>query len=260
MFKLCIAQIKKLFLRTDVLWILAIFAILPLGIALLISMESGIVQIGNSVFSAMGYSSVLVGLLSSLLLVSVTLALTATSLVSKEIDTGLDSMYVTKVKSRGHILLSKMVAMDLMAVAIFVVLVLSAVAGWALFLKNSSFGTDLFWGTDRNETFQLIYTILGAFFEALVMTRLYFLFSVLFKHGKALVFNFVIVVVLKLLANIEKVRMWIPSYIGSGMELTQYTGDELVRHGLSGLGLLAVYVVVLSVVNYWLYKKMDLSR
>ena len=260
MFKLFLVQLKKLFLRTDVKWILAVFALLPFGIALLISMESGIIQIGESVFTAMGYGSVVVGLLNSLLLISVTVALTATSLVSKEIDTGLDCMYVTKVKSRGHILLTKMAAMDLLTLGIFLALILSAISGWFLFLMNSPFGTDVFWSTDKDEAFQLLYTVIGSFVETLVMVRIYILFSLLFKYGKAIVFNFVTIVLFKLLANIEHLRLWIPTYIGSGTHLAQYAGDELVRHGMSGLGLLALYAVALTIANYSLYKKMDLSR
>lgn len=260
MIKLFLVQLKKLFLRTDVKWILAVFALLPFGIALLISMESGIIQIGSSVFTAMGYASVVVGLLSSLLLISVTVALTATSLVSKEIDTGLDCIYIPKVKSRGHILLSKLAAMDVLVTAIYVVLVLSAVAGWFLFLKESAFGTDIFLSEDKDEAFTLLYTVAGSFFETLVMTRIFILFSLLFKYGKAIIFNFVSIVLFKLLANIEQLQAWLPSYIGGGAGLAGYAGEELIRQGLYGIGLLAAYAVVLGIVDYILYRRMDLAR
>lgn len=258
--KLLLVQLKKLFLRTDVKWILGLFALLPFGIAFLISVESGIVQIGNSVFSAMGYSSVVVGLLSSLLLISVTVSLTVTSMVSKEIDVGLDCVYITKVKSRGNLLVSKMIAMDGMILSVFFLLILSSVLGWLVFLKDSVFGSDLIWSTDGDETFALVYTFIGCLLETLVMARVYTLFSLLFRYGKALVFNFVIIVIFKLLANMEALRLWIPSYIGSGMHLSQYRGEALVQYGVFGIGLLMVYTVILSVVNYWIYQKMDLSR
>ena len=74
MFRLICVQYKKVFLRNDVKWILIIFTILPILISFLISIESGIIQIGDSVFSAMGYASVVVGLLNSLLLISVLIA------------------------------------------------------------------------------------------------------------------------------------------------------------------------------------------
>ncbi len=262
MLKLCLAQLKKLFYRTDVKWILTILALLPFGIAMLISMESGIVQIGESVFTVMGYGSVVVGLLNSLLLISVTVALVATALISKEIDTGLDSMYVTKVRSRGQIILSKMIALDLLIVSMFVLMLLSSIIGWFVFLKNSPFGTDVFWSVqeDRDEIFTLIYTVVGPFFETLVMVRVYTLFSLLFKYGKAIIFNFVTVVLFKLLANIEQIRLWIPSYIGGGTHLMEYTGDTLLHNGLYSLALLAGYAVVLTIVNHFLYKRIDLSR
>ncbi len=260
MLKLLSVQLKKLFLRTDVICILGVFALLPFGIALLISMESGIVQIGESVFSAMGYSSVVVGLLNSLLLISVTVALTVTSVVSKEIDTGLDSMYITKVKARGKLLLSKSMALDVMILLIFGLLIVSSLLGWLFFLKGTEFGSDFIWSSDSDENFTLVYTFIGSLFETLVMARVYTMFSLMFKYGKAIVFNFVTIVVLKLLANIEALQLWIPSYIGSGMHLAEYTGGTLMRYGVFGIGLMFAYILALSLVNYWIYHKMDLSR
>lgn len=260
MFRLLFAQLKKLFLRTDVKWILAVFALLPFGIAALIRAESGIIQIGSSVFNALGYASVVVGLLGSLLLINVCVALTAASLVSREIDSGLDSMYVAKVRSRGQILLSKLTAMDMLIFAIFLALAASAVAGWFVFLKDSPFGTAVFWAGGDDELFTLVYTVVGSLFETLAMSRVFILFSVLFKYGKAVIFNFVTIVVLKLLANIELLQKWIPSYIGAGTHLAQYSGEALLREGMYSIALLAGYALVLSIVDYMIYRRMDLSR
>ena len=253
-------QLRKLFCRTDVKWILLAFTVLPFGIAALIFAESGIVQIGNSVFTAMGYSSVVVGLLNSLLLISVTVALATTSLVSKEIDTGLDGMYVTKVRARGQILLSKMLALDVLCATIFLVLLLSSLAGFCVFLMNSSYGMKAIATTNFEETFTLVYTILGSFFESLVMVRVFTLVSLLFKHSKALVFSYMTVVGFKLLGNIEVLQRWIPSFLGAGTHLYEYKGAELALNGVTSLGILIGYAVILSLVNYVLYRNMDLSR
>ena len=253
------AQLRKLFARTDVNWILLAFTVLPFGIAALIFAESGIVQIGDSVFTAMGYTSVVVGLLNSLLLISVTVALATTSLVSKEIDTGLDSMYVTKVRARGQVLLSKMFVLDVFCVVIFLALLLSSLAGFHLFLLNSPYGTKVVTSTFE-ESFSLVYTVLGSFFEALVMVRVFTLMSLLFKHSKALVFSYMAIVGFKLLGNIELLQRWIPTYLSAGTHLYAYSGTELVWAGAESLGVLIVYAVVLSLINYFLYRNMDLSR
>lgn len=260
MFRLVCVQCKKVFLRNDVRWILAIFAILPILISFLISIESGIIQIGDSVFTAMGYASVVVGLLNSLLLVSVTMALTSTSVISKEIDSGLDCMYVTKVRHREHIIASKIATLDMLVVATFAVLVVSALIGWYAFLRNSPFGTDIFWSDDKDESFMLLYTVVGSFLEMIVMTKMYVLFSLLFKYSKAIVFNFVTIVLLRLLANIEQISKWIPSYIGAGTDLYGYVGNELLQHGMSNVALLLSYAIVISVIDYFIYMKIDLCR
>ena len=82
----------------------------------------------------------------------------------------------------------------------------------------------------------------------------------LFKYGKAIVFNFATVVVFKLLGNIEAVQRWIPSYIGEGTYLLAYTGDKLLLNGVLGLGVLFGYALVLTGINYLVYKHMDLAR
>ena len=56
MLKLLRAQLIKVFLRNDVKSVLIIFAVLPISISFLISIESGIIQIGDSVFTGMGYA------------------------------------------------------------------------------------------------------------------------------------------------------------------------------------------------------------
>ena len=260
MLKLLRAQLIKVFLRNDVKSVLIIFAVLPISISFLISIESGIIQIGDSVFTGMGYASIVVGLLNSLLLINVTMALIATSLVSKEIDCGLDSMYITKVKKRENIVVSKLVILDTVALILFAVLIFSAISGWFIFLKDSSFGKPYIFSSDRDENILLIYTIISSFLEIVVMNKIYVLFSMLFKYGKAVVFSFLTIVVFKLLTNIEQIRDWFPCYIGSGLSLQGYSGEELIFRGLRGIVLLIFYAAAVFFINYCIYKKMDLSR
>ena len=72
--------------------------------------------------------------------------------------------------------------------------------------------------------------------------------------------NFATVVVFKLLGNIEAVQRWIPSYIGEGTYLLAYAGDKLLLNGVLGLGVLFGYALVLTGINYLVYKHMDLAR
>ena len=142
----------------------------------------------------------------------------------------------------------------------FLVFFLSALAGFYLFLVDSPYGMKAFTTSDFDDTFTLLYTVLGCFFEALVMVRLFTLASLFFKYGKALVFSYMTVVGFKLLSNIEALQRWVPSYLGAGTHLYEYSGSELVSTGVASLGLLLGYEVILSIVNYFLYRNMDLAR
>ena len=107
MLKSISTQIKKVFCRSDVKTSIAVFALIPVAIAFLISIESGIIQIGDSVFSAMGYASVIIGLLKSLFLIGGIIALISTAVISKEIDSGLDCSYFTRMKNRNIYMFQK---------------------------------------------------------------------------------------------------------------------------------------------------------
>lgn len=260
MIKLCMVQLQKVFLRNDVKCVLTFFLLAPISIAFLISIESGIIQIGDSVFTAMGYVTVVIGLMKSLLLVSVSVALITTLVVSKEIDIGLDSMYLAKVSGRRQLIISKIVSIDILVFLIFLVLFTSAVFGWMIFLKNSSFGSDIFFVDDADISLYLIVTVISAFFETLMMASLFTLFSILFKYGKAIVCAFLSIVILKLFANIEFVKEWIPAYLGDGANLMGLDGDELISRGIMNLCILIVYTTVLVIADCIIYRKIDFSR
>lgn len=91
-------QLQKNFSRSDVRIAFFVFCAVPFAIAFMISMKSGVIDIGTSVFSAMGYTSVILGLLKSLLLIGGVTALIVTAIVSKEIDSGLDNIFLSRLK------------------------------------------------------------------------------------------------------------------------------------------------------------------
>ena len=84
--------------------------------------------------------------------------------------------------------------------------------------------------------------------------------SLLFKYSKAIIANLVIIVAIKLLSNIETLQRWVPSYIGDGTGLFEYSGNELVCRGFEGLSVLLVYTILFAIIGLITYRKMDLVR
>lgn len=260
MLKSASTQIKKLFCRTDVRTSIVIFTLIPIGIAYLISIKSGVMQVGSSVFSAMGYASVMVGLLKGLLLIGGIIALISTDTVSKEIDSGLDCTYFTRMKKQEYLYISKNIALLCFVTVIFVFLLISSIAGWGIFLKDTEFGSSVFLSNNKDESIVLIFSVLCAYLEMIVMLELFCIVSLLFKYSKAIVANLAILVAIRILANIEIVRRWVPSYIGDATGLFTYSGDELICRGLEGMLVLLVYTTLFSVIGLVIYRKMDLVR
>ncbi len=260
MLKSISTQIKKVFCRSDVKTSIAVFALIPVAIAFLISIESGIIQIGDSVFSAMGYASVIIGLLKSLFLIGGIIALISTAVISKEIDSGLDCSYFTRMKKQEYLYVCQNISMLCFVTLIFAFLLISSIVGWGIFLKDTEFGNSVFLSSDKDEAILLIFSILSAYLEMIMMSELFCFVSLLFKYSKAIIANLVIIVAIKLLSNIEALQRWVPSYIGDGTGLFEYSGNELISRGFEGISVLLVYTILFAIIGLITYRKMDLVR
>ncbi|MGI5889005.1 MAG: hypothetical protein ACOX6J_06505 [Oscillospiraceae bacterium] len=253
-------QMAKVFHRADVITCIAVFFLIPLLIAFLISIRSGIIQIGDSVFSAFGYASVIIGLLKSLFLLGGIIVLITTSVVSREIDTRLDCTFFTKLGKQEHLFISKNMAVDCAIFCIFASLIVSSLLGWLIILRDTEFGSTVILAEDRDEGRQLIFSIVSAFLEMIAAEKIAAFISLLMKYSRAVIVNLVIIIGIRILANIETIRRWNPSFIGDGTGLFEFTGDKLMERGFEGVAVLLIYAAVFAAAGTIAYRKMDLVR
>ena len=253
-------QLQKNFSRSDVRISFFVFCAVPFAIAFMISMKSGVIDIGTSVFSAMGYTSVILGLLKSLLLIGGVTALIVTAIVSKEIDSGLDNIFLSRLKKRENLLISKMFTIDIFITLVFALLIVGCVLGWLVFLRDTEFGNKLFWEKDSENTRRIIFTVVRSYLEIIVYSKIFTLISIACKYSKAIILNLMILVVMRLLVNIEAIRNWIPTYIGNASDLFEYTGNKIVTHGVQGSLILLLYIIILIILSLYIYKMKDMAR
>ena len=253
-------QLRKIFSRADVRISLSMFFVIPIVIAFLISIRSGIIEIEGSTFAGVQYAVMVTGLLKSLLLVGVVTLLIGTSTVAREIDTGLDCVYFTRVRKRESVFVSKLFAMDLVITAMFMVLLVSSIAGWLFFLRGTEFGTPFFVADNADDVKRVIFAFLRSYLEILALSKLFLFVSVLYKYNQAIVMNLLLLVGIKLLSNVVFLQQWMPTYIGDSLELFQYAGMDVVVQGLRGMLLLLIYALFFGVAGIWIYQKSDLVR
>lgn len=253
-------QIKKVCLRADVKTSLTVFFLIPILIAFLISIKSGVIQTGNSVFSAMGYASVIIGLLKSLFLIGGIIALITTAIVSKEIDNGLDCTYFTKLKRQEYLFISKNITLICFITLIFLFMLISSTVGWFAFLRGTYYGNTVFLSNNKDEAILLGFSIISAYLEMITICELFCYISLRLKYSKAIVVNLVMLVGMKILSNIDVVQRWIPSFIGDATGLFKYSGKELIYKGIEDIIILVIYATVLGVIGLISYRKMDLLR
>jgi len=254
------AHLRKLIGRNDIKISLAVFFALPLLLAFLISIKSGIIQVGNTKFGGLAYAAIVIEMLKSIFLIHVMLAIFASTFIGGEIDSGVDAMYMAKAPRRPALIATKLGALSMVAALVFATAFAAAVVGWFVFLRPSSYGEEAFLTKDADANLYLALALGRALLEMVCMAAVFGLLALFFSQNKALVLSFVCVAGMKLLSNWRLARNFIPTYIGSSNALTNLEGSALLREGLTGAALLLAYTALLYAVSTVRYNRMDLAR
>jgi len=253
-------QLRKLFGRSDIRISLVAFSVLPILLAYLASLNSGIMDVGQSMLAGISYTGLIINILKGVFLLYVLLTIFTTSFIAGEIDSGTENMYIAKAQSRISLVVSKLAALYITTLAIFATIMASSVIGWFLFLRTGKNGEPGYFSVYSVLNQVMVFTIVLTIFEMLFMVSMFSLISLYFTQSKALVFSFVAMVGLRLLASWKQVRYFIPSYIGTADLLDDLQGKALTQQGLIGLTIILTYIIAFSLASIARYKKMDFIR
>ena len=136
----------------------------------------------------------------------------------------------------------------------------SASFGWLLFLRDSKFGSTQYWASATDENQFMIMMILFSFIEIVVLMLISANLSLFLSQGKALMASFLVIILFKLIENVETIKNYIPTDIGnlsSAMELSGNSfWNEIARNGFVFL----IYITFLVVVLIRRYNRMDYVR
>lgn len=204
--------------------------------------------------------TVILGLFKSLFLLNIFLCLFTVSLISHEIHSEIENMYLAKIENRLRLIMSKLSALFILAAILMVIILISAAVGWQLFIRNSEFGLNSFLSANHDENFTLIFYILTSFFEVLVMISIFTLLSLFLNQGKAVAISFVVIIVFKLLNNMKEIKSYVPTYLGECTFLYDLSGSRLIEKGIYSMIILLIYTFIISGIIFYRYKKMDMIR
>lgn len=253
-------QLRKMYQRKDVKVAYLLFFLIPLILALLIKAESNIITIGNSIFSGIGYVGVVLGLLKGLFVFYILLFLFTTSLIAGEIDSMNDAVYYCKVEKRSSIIISKINTLLIMSFLLILDICFSASLGWLLFLRDSKFGSIHYFATSINENQFMIMMLVFSFLEIVVLMLLSANMSLFLSQGKALMASFLVIIIFKLVENIEKLQKFVPTYVGNLNSAMELSGKSFWNVILEEGIIFFVYIVVMIVLLIRKYKRMDYVR
>lgn len=253
-------QLRKMYQRKDVKVAYLLFFLIPLILAFLIKIESNIITIGNSIFSGIGYVGVVLGLLKGLFVFYILLFLFTTSLIAGEIDSMNDAVYFCKVEKRSSIIISKVNTLLIMSFLLILDICISASLGWLLFLRNSKFGSMQYLSATSDENQFMIMMLVFSFLEIVVLMLVSANLSLFLSQGKALMASFLVIIIFKLVENIEKLQNFVPTYIGNLNSAMELSGKSFWNAVLENSIIFFIYIVVMIVVLTRKYNRMDYVR
>lgn len=253
-------QLRKMFQRKDVWIAYILFFLIPIILAFLIRIESNIITIGDSVFSGIGFVGVVIGLLKGLFVFYILLFLFTTSLIAGEIDSLSDAVYYGKVEKRISIILSKINALGVMAITLMIDICISSSIGWFVFLRKSKFAYDFYILQSSDETQFIMMMIVLSVVEILVLLLFSANFSLILSQGKALMASFLLLIIFKLIENVELVQKFVPTYIGNLSNAMELTGEKFWNTVLLDGTVLLAYIVILIIILIKKYDRMDYVR
>lgn len=253
-------QLRKMYQRKDVKVSYLLFFLVPIILSFMIKIESNIITIGDSVFSGIGYVGVVLGLLKGLFVFYILMFLFSTSLIAGEIDNLTDAVYYCKVQKRTSIILSKVSSLIIMSFLLIMDICVSASIGWLLFLRDSKFGSSQYWASATDENQFMIMMILFSFIEIVVLMLISANLSLLLSQGKALMASFLVIILFKLIENIETIKIYIPTYIGNLNSAMELSGKSFWNETMQNGFVFLIYVIILVVVLIRKYNRMDYVR
>lgn len=250
-----IAEMKKVLKKIEIKIGLIIAGVIPFLFAILVYTGSSFVTVGESKFTAMMYTASNIGFEKMVIFPYILFIIYSSNLISNEIEKGQIFMVVYRVNNRNNIILSKIFTLICVLIFFFLLSIFSGVTSYYLFLNNTDIASHLFASNSSMERWMEIGIILLAFLEYLFFIILTVFVSLYLKNIKTIFATLMLFVTCKVLEIVPKIKVYIPTYIGS---YNIPPDGEYRSIFIKSCLLLILYILILLPGIVMRFKKMDL--
>lgn len=254
-----IAEMKKVLKKIEIKAGLIIACVIPFLFAILKYTGSSSVTMsgGESKLTAMMYTAIIIGLEKMIFFPYILFIIYSSNLISNEIEKGQIFMVVYRVNNRNNIILSKIFTLICVLIFFFVLSIFSGITSYYLFLNNTDIASHLFVSNSSMDRWFEIGSILLVFLEYLFFIILTVFVSLYLKNIKTILATLMLFATCKILEIVPKIKVFIPTYIGSRL-MSDIPDGEYSSIFIKSSLLLILYILILLPGVLIRFKKMDM--
>ena len=246
-------ELTKFIKKKGVIIISAIISLIPLLIALLTKLDISGLSIGGS-FTSTEYVFSIWEMLRALIVLYIIPIYIPCTFIGREVEQRSINMVLSKEK-RGKILMVKIIS-SFIAVTLFMIMFYAiAFISFKLFLTGTEFEASTLTTTLSTNTY--VFAALFNLLEVLFVTLISVFLNISIKSNVALVLSFGVIILEKVLTNVNSIKRFLPCYISQFDRLYTLTKSQLSSFYSSSIIIYIVILTILFIMCYTVWNKRD---
>jgi|GEM_PF-3932793 len=239
-------EIKKIFSKKDIMLILGVLILVPVIFSICIVNKIGGLDFGGQI-SIADYGLMIWSFLKYLFVLYLVPIYIACSFIGREIENRSINIMLSN-ELRTKVIASKVITYTMIITAFFILFQLSSILSYLVFVQNS----ELYMAADTTFV-QGIFIYLFQWLEMMFVLAISAFFCSIIKGNAALVLGLGVIIIEKILINIDAIKKVIPSYISDYSSYFQIEPDKLMQSNLFSLGVYMVIIIffVAVTMNIW---------
>lgn len=240
-------EMKKVFSKKDIMLILGLLIIVPVIFSICIVNHIGGLDFNGAV-SIDSYGVMIWSFLKYLFVLYLVPIYIACSFIGREVENrSINIMLSNQVRSK--VILAKIVTYTLVITAFFILFQFVSAGAYMIFIKGGEFAAVMEAGIGET-----IFLYLFQWLEMLFILLISSLFCSVIKGNAALLLGLGVVIIQKILINVDSIKRVIPYYIS---DYNYYSQIEPAKLGNSNIISLVIYsliilVIIAGTINVWM--------
>jgi hypothetical protein len=246
-------EMKKLFSKKDIMLMLGIMMAIPFFLAFFLAYRIGGINFGGSV-SIDEYGALIWSFLKYLFVLYILPIYVSTSLLGKEIEMRSINIMLSN-KKRNEILVGKTLVYGIVLTIFFILFQIISIISWKIFIEGSEYSVAI------ENYVGYVPRIIGMYgfqwLELMFVLLLSQFLCCLIKGNAALLIGLLIMILQRVLVNIDSIKRVLPYYISDINSYCAIPIDSLVKTNAVSLSIYIFIIGILMFVSLMIWKRKD---